>query len=74
MTSETQRCPVCRSLEGQPAEVKPPAEVREQAHRFTREGSWQTYRCRACAARWERFVPEALGGQSGAWKILKLGG
>ena len=71
--SDNKRCPVCKSLEGQPAEVEPPEEVREQAHYFSRTGSWQVYRCRPCGAEWQRFVPEEVGIQSGAWKALKIG-
>jgi hypothetical protein len=72
MTLEAKHCPKCSSLEGQPAEVEPPKDVREQAHHFSREGSWQVYRCRPCGARWERFVPkQELGLQSGSWKTLK---
>jgi hypothetical protein len=72
-SSENNRCPACKSLEGQPGEVEPHADVSEQVHYFSRTGSWQVYRCRLCAAQFERFVPEEVGARSGAWKTLKAG-
>lgn len=72
MTYENKRCPVCKSLEGKPGEVEPPSEVRQQAHHFIPQGAWQRYRCRPCGAEWERFVPNDVGTQSGAWKALKV--
>ncbi len=66
------RCPHCRTLEGQSGEVDPPGQLSPETQYFVKDGVVEVYRCRPCGSQWERFVPsEPLASSTGPWKTLK---
>ena len=65
------RCRACQSLEGALATVAPHQEMRADTYYLRGDGVVEVYTCRPCGARFERFVPKAIGTESGSWKTLK---